>query len=490
MKKGKRRFLKVVDAETADNQALDARAATDADLAGMNARYAVIRIAGKTRVVSFEESSVHPGSLVPMFSTITDFCAFHANEKVLIRLPDGTTKISGLGKWWINHSERRQFDGIVYEPNKDDQADKLNLWTGFGCEPTEGDCDLYLAHLHENICGGSHDYSAYLIRWMAYAVQRPGRQGEVAVVLRGREGTGKGVFAREFGRLFGSHFKHVVNAKHLVGHFNAHLQHCSVLYADEAFWAGDRSHESVLKALVTEETILVEPKGIDSYTVRNCIHLVMSSNSEWVVPASADARRYFVLDVSAAHMQDHRYFAALTRQMDNGGRAALLHYLLRFDISNFDVRLVPQTVALADQKTRSRRGVDRLVEIVAHSGILPSMDSTYSNVAITTGEDRGEGFYSGARAMVPELKHESSIVIAKTLTSDEWGCESWKSGNRRGIKFPSLSELRDRFDRKHGSQDWPKDTVDWDSRSVGDSPPAQRAQPAQLAQGPSPTRPK
>jgi hypothetical protein len=312
----------------------------------------------------------------------------------------------------------------------------------------------------------------------------------VAVVLRGREGTGKGVLAREFGRLFGSHFKHVVNAKHLVGHFNAHLQHCSVLYADEAFWAGDRSHESVLKALVTEETILVEPKGIDSYTVRNCIHLIMSSNSEWVVPAGADARRYLVLDVSAAHMQDHRYFAALTQEMDSGGRAALLYYLLNLNIASFDVRSVPHTLALADQKTRSRRGVDRLVEIVAHSGILPSADSTYANVAITTGEDRGEGFYHGVRAMVPELKHESSIVIAKALAGKEgWGCEAWHSGYRRGIKFPPLSELRNRFDRKHGPQDWPHDFKDWDGRNVGDSPPAQCAQRAQLVQE-CPIRPR
>src|SRR6266516_4088424 len=141
----------------------------------------------------------------------------------------------------------------------------------------------------------------------------------------------------------------------------------------------------------------------------------MSSNSEWVVPAGADARRYFVLDASDAHMRDNKYFAAIIRQMDDGGRAALLHYLLNLDTSKFDVRAVPQTAALADQKTRSRRGVDRLVELVAYSGTLPTADPTYSNVAITTGEDKGEGFYCGARSMVPELRHDSSIVVAKVL---------------------------------------------------------------------------
>jgi hypothetical protein len=190
----------------------------------------------------------------------------------------------------------------------------------------------------------------------------------------------------------------------------------------------------------------------------------MSSNSDWVVPAGADARRYFVLDVSSAHMQDHKYFAAIARQMDKGGRGALLYYLLNLDISRFDLRAVPQTAALADQKTRSRRGVDRLVEIVAHGGTLPAADASYTNVAITTGEDKGEGFHCGARSMVPELRHDSSIVVTKTL-KDDWGCENWKSGYRRGIKFPPLLELRALFDRKHGPQDWPADVVDWEGSS-------------------------
>ena len=115
---------------------------------------------------------------------------------------------------------------------------------------------------------------------------------------------------------------------------------------------------------------------------------------------------------------------------------------------------MPQTAALADQKTRSRRGVDRLIELLAHDGIIPSADSTYSDIAITTGEDRGEGFYVGARSMVPDLKHDSAIVIKRSLIED-WGCSSWKSGYRRGIRFPSLGELRERFERRHGKQDWP-----------------------------------
>jgi Family of unknown function (DUF5906) len=449
--------------ETTDCGPAEATVTVDSDtldLAEMNSQFAVVKVGGKTRVVSLEESPVYPGGMVPIYSTIPDFCAFHDRRKKIEIGPDGKDKKIGIGRWWINHEERRQYDSIVYAPNAEPAVGKMNLWRGFAVEPRSGDCGLYLDHLRGNICSGNGDHAAYLIDWMAYAVQHPDLPGEVAVVTRGKEGVGKGVLAKHFGGLFGSHFRHIVHAKHLVGHFNAHMQQCSVLFADEAFFAGDRAHESILKALITEETLLIEPKGVDPFPVRNCIHLIMSSNNDWVVPAGADARRYFVLNVSDAHMQDHRYFAMIAKQMENGGRAALLDYLLKRDLSGFDVRHMPQTEALAEQKAHSRRGIDRLVEIIANAGVLPNVHTLHPDVAVTTGEERGEGFYHSARSLVPDLKHYSSIVISNALKKD-WDCHPWKSGNQRGIRFPSLAELRRHFDQRHGPQNWQHEAVDW-----------------------------
>jgi hypothetical protein len=56
----------------------------DSDLSEMNQKYAVVRIGGKTRVVWFEEAAAYPGCKVPVFSTISDFCAFHAKRKKFV----------------------------------------------------------------------------------------------------------------------------------------------------------------------------------------------------------------------------------------------------------------------------------------------------------------------------------------------------------------------------------------------------------------------
>ncbi len=176
------------------------------------------------------------------------------------------------------------------------------------------------AHVRDVICGGDDGPYGYVMGWMARCVQKPGKQGEVALVLRGKKGTGKGAFARDFGRLFGQHFIHVTNSKHLVGNFNAHLEDAVVVFADEAFWAGDKRDEGVLKALVTEPTITIEAKHRNARAAKNVTHLIVASNSDWAVPASGAERRYCVLDVSDAHLQDHAYFQALAEPIQGTWR--------------------------------------------------------------------------------------------------------------------------------------------------------------------------
>ena len=93
-------------------------------------------------------------------------------------------------------------------------------------------------------------------------------------------------------------------------------------------------------------------------------------------------------------------------------------------------------------------------------GAVPCPHDVYRNIALTSGEGEGKGFYAHAKTIVPDLKFASSITIATALV-DEWNCERWKSGERRGIRFPELAQLRAKFDAKHGAQKWP-DSRTWD----------------------------
>lgn len=328
--------------------------AIDPSLLELNQRHAVIsNLGGKCRVVEevFEPTL---GRTRLTKQSFEDFKNRYMNRYVELGRDTQDRPIrKPLGKWWLEHEHRRQYDAIVFSPVRE-VAGQYNLWRGFSYEARPGDCDDFLEHIRLNIAKGDEAVYEYILGWMARCVQHPDSPGQVSLVLRGPQGTGKGFLARTFGALWGRHFLHVSNPKHLVGNFNAHLRDCVVIFADEAFFAGDKQHESILKTLITEDTIMVEGKGVDAETSPNYTHVIMASNSHWVVPAGAGERRYCVIDVGEDKMQDTVYFKALAKKMESeGGYEALLHLLMTFDLSNFEVRNFPRTKALQDQKVFS-----------------------------------------------------------------------------------------------------------------------------------------
>src|SRR6516162_4809057 len=128
-------------------EALGLSAEEEPDLEEMNARFAVVNVGGKTRVCQLVESHIYPGCIVPEFSTLNDFRAFHSNRKKTIVNKNGIREV-GLGTWWLDQPDRCQYDGVVYTPNVDDH-NVLNLWRGFACKPIQGDCGLYIDHLYD-----------------------------------------------------------------------------------------------------------------------------------------------------------------------------------------------------------------------------------------------------------------------------------------------------------------------------------------------------
>jgi hypothetical protein len=151
----------------------------------------------------------------------------------------------------------------------------------------------------------------------------------------------------------GQHGLHIVNAIHLTGRFSGHFRDAIFAFADEAFFAGDKQHEGVLKGIITEGQLLIEAKYRTPVMVPNMLHLLLASNAAWVIPASHDERRYLVLDVAPDKRGDADYFRKLDEQMEQGGLAAMLYDLMHLDLGDFHPRAVPTTTELAEQKLHS-----------------------------------------------------------------------------------------------------------------------------------------
>jgi Family of unknown function (DUF5906) len=317
-------------------------AATDADVARLNQTYALVIVGDKAVVLKEQEDGGF------QLLTTSAFGQWHANQTV----PCDDDEFIPLAKHWMQHPQRRSYEGLVFAPNRD-LPRYYNLWKGFAVEPRPGDCTRFMNHVFENICRNDDSLFYWVVAWLANIVQRPDKKSGTSLALRGKMGTGKTKFGQVIGSLLGRHYVSVSDPRYVTGQFNSHLVSCLLLHADEGFWAGDKRAEGKLKDLITGNRQPIEYKGKEPIWVDNHVRLLVTGNQDWLVPAGFEERRFAVLDVGDAHMEHHAYFAAIDNEMDNGGREALLEELLKFDLSGINLRKIPKTVALFEQKLAS-----------------------------------------------------------------------------------------------------------------------------------------
>ena len=415
----------------------------------LNDNHAVVMIGGKAVIVKEGKK--------PIFMTYNDFCLRYAHLKI-----DGkkATKI------WIESDDTRRYDELVFDPSGRCPSTSYNLFKGLSVEPVAGKCDLYLRHVKEIICAGDQALYDYVMGWMAHAIQKPTELPGVALVLRGSQGTGKGTFAQHFGKIFGDHFQHLVHMDHLLGKFNAHLSSALVVFADEIVWGGNKREAGQLKGIISESRRMMEAKFKDPILVDNYARFIFATNDEWAVPTGPKERRYCVLNVDESKAENHIYFDAINTEMRNGGLEALMHTLMNFDLSQFNVRRYPVTEGLLEQKQLSLPSVaqwwydiliegDNQISLEKHipptAVIGPSTPTTalfeiYQ--AFAKGDRYGHGQVASCRLFVTTLRNW--VPIVKDRVTD-----NGKRGRRQVI--PDLETCRDHFEKAIGHE------IDWDA---------------------------
>jgi len=333
----------------------------------MNARHYVVLDNG-FQVVTEENDPIFDGRVRYQRMSKSDFRSAYENSFV-----ERDGKLVTRADLWLRSPDRRTYKGIIFDPARQHEG-WLNLWRGWSVEPRPGDWSLLRELIRDVLTDGDAASFEYVLNWMAFMFQHPGEVAEVAIAFRGAKGTGKGTLGRALAKLAGASGLHISSPGHLVGRFNSHLQNCVCLFADEAFWAGDKAGEAVLKQLVTEPTLTYEGKGRDAVMGKNHVHIVMASNSDWVVPAGMDGeRRFAVFNVSDRRRGDREFFLTLNRQLDEGGLAGLLHDMLTRDIRDWHPRdSVPQTEALAEQIERSQSPEESWWDGLLDTGKLPN----------------------------------------------------------------------------------------------------------------------
>jgi len=433
----------------------------------MNSEYAFILIGSKGHIMW--EHTNEKGEPELEFLAPQSFHDLFVNVPYPAPTKRDPDRMQGISRVWMAWPKRRTYDKLCFAPNKVLPPNFCNLWRGFAFEPKPGDWSHMRAHIREVICSGNEELDAYVMGWCATAIQFPGERAEVALSLRGPEGAGKGTLGHWMRKIFGRHGVHASQAKHVTGAFNNHLREAAFLFADEALFAGDRATVGALKALITEPTMLIEGKGKDAVTRDNCLHVLMATNEDWVVQASAEARRFCVIDVARTRLDDFAYFEELKAEENSGGLQAMLHDLLAYDLSKFQIRKIPQTKALIEQKVMSQTGADRWLRVKLQEGGI----STHQGFQDWT----EEGLVADKQKLYEDHQETAkSTREYKALDKDRFwervkalmagsGFKDYRPhGQARKVKFPPLDVCRDAYCRNIGYK------IPWDTLPVEEPP--------------------
>jgi len=434
----------------------------------INKKHAVITISGKTQILNEYIDHVFNRHNIS-FSTVPDLHIKYANR----RIPNpnagskGQTKEICIITDWLRSIDRREYDDIIFSPGQNVNG-CYNLWRGFAFEPKKGDWSFFREHIFKIISNEKQNINDWILTWMSKIIQDPGgKRSKTALVLRGDQGVGKGVYLSNFGRLFGNHYLQINNPCQFTGRFNHHLKDVLFLFVDEGFWAGDKSSEGVIKGIVTEDTLTIEPKGKDIFRLKNHINLAMASNNEWVVPAGLDERRFMVIDVADSMKQNHDYFGAIDKQLKSGGYEAMLYDLLEYDTSKIDCSTIVNTSAGFDQKVQSMTPVQKFWYEKLRSGQLQNNENGWGEIIprkafyhqylsfcdeIRTRYRMSEGPFSKAiKKLCPGISQKYL-----TVSMDSGGTTK----RERHHNFPTLDECRNNFEKKVGLE------IEWDSDEV------------------------
>ncbi|OEF87205.1 DUF5906 domain-containing protein [Vibrio splendidus] len=429
-------------------------------IAIINSTHSVVSHGGKTLIC--ERVTDHKGEVTYTFSRPEEKKQLYVNLNFSYQQGEQTKK-ANCHVVWMGSLLRNTYHGVVFDPSGRASNRFLNIWQGFAVKPVSGDdlLDRIMWHLKHIICCGNDEHFRFLLAWMAHLIQKPEEKSGICVALKSdARGTGKSTVSRLLSRLLGQHAITVQDSKHLLGAFNSHLANKLLVTIEEAFWSGSPKDAGKIRTLITESTISIEAKGKDAIEVDSFHRFLMITNNDWVVPQTANERRFFVLEVSDEKANNRDYFKPLNADIeDEQTIGQFLNFLQDYNLSSFDLRKAPRTEATQQQVMESLEPHEEWLSGIIENGEIIDGNQSY-DLECGSIVPKGSFFesYTGYCQKLSVPGHR--IINEKKLGRYLIGTVNLIDGGRPTIngkrttcyKVPLLEEMKSAFDKAYEYQ--------------------------------------
>lgn len=304
-------------------------------------------------------------------------------------------------KAWLNTPTRRMVlpEQLRFEPGMALPEPCINLFDGFDMRPKKGDC-MPILELLNFLCSESAPTAderakvcAWVLRWLALPLQRPGTKMRSALVFHGPQGAGKNLLFEIVAAIYGK-YALVVGQDQLEDKFNDWASQKLFIIGDEVVARAELYHtKNKLKAFITGESIQINAKMLPLRTEANHVNVVFLSNEQQPLALEPGDRRYFVVYTPPRDQAD--LYQRVAACFERGGREAFYDFLMRLPLDGFDeFQIPPMTQAKADLIEIGLKPHERFVHdwlggylpLPLHVCATEQLYRAFKRWAMTTGE--------------------------------------------------------------------------------------------------------
>ena len=274
-------------------------------------------------------------------------------------------------KRWLKDGSRRCVSSLVYKMPEDCETHEASLFTGFAYEAMEGNDEeavaIYL-DLLKCCCGDEEAVADYVMKYMAHIIQKPFDVPGTAVIFSSRlHGTGKDTLLNIMRRIIGRHSTRYGSESQFWNGHDTGKEGAILIHLEEVGVKANKAKSEELKALITGESISINPKGVKAYDVPNVSRIMMTTNEPDPVKLEDSDRRFLIVNpANRLHAKGPAWWVDVQEHFKN---ETFLHTVGRFlekvDLTGWNPRILPMTevkkIMLEHSKPQSQEFLEHLV---------------------------------------------------------------------------------------------------------------------------------
>jgi hypothetical protein len=266
-------------------------------------------------------------------------------------LPGGSTEDPNLFiKRWIKDGSRRIVKSLVYKHPDECAEDEASIFTGFAFEEMAGvdaEAVALFSDILRSVCGDDEEVFNYVLRYLAHILQKPFEIPGTALIFSSKKhGTGKDTLGNIMRWMIGTtHSSHYNSETQFWNAHDTSKEGCLFAQMEEVGSTANKAKKNELKALITADSMSINPKGVRAYNVPNCIRLFMTTNEPDPVKLEESDRRFMVITPSnRLHARGLEWWATTQPRLKTPAFLGTVgRWLASLDLTGWNPRVMPTT---------------------------------------------------------------------------------------------------------------------------------------------------